>query len=65
MMPIIESSSFSIVLEAQEGGGFTALVPSLPEVVTEGDDQTGALTNAQEAILAVVSYRRENGIPIS
>ena len=64
-MPMIESHNFSVVLEPQEGGGFTVLVPSLPEVVTEGDDQTEALANAQEAILAVVSYRRENGIPIS
>jgi antitoxin HicB len=56
--------SFLVVLEPQEGGGFTVLVPALPEVVTEGDDEKEALANVQEAIMAVVAYRRENGIPI-
>jgi hypothetical protein len=32
---VAEDYSFSIVLEPQEGGGFTVLVPALPEVVTE------------------------------
>ena len=30
------SHSFSIILEPQEEGGFTVLVPALPEVITEG-----------------------------
>lgn len=51
--------SFSVVLEPQEGGGFTVLVPALPEVVTEGDTEQEALANAEEAIRAVVTYRRE------
>ena len=33
--------SFSVVLEPQEDGGFTVLVPALPEVVTEGDTRRG------------------------
>jgi antitoxin HicB len=56
--------SFSIVLEPQQGGGFTVLVPALPEVVTEGDTESEALANAQEAIRAVLSYRHDHGIPI-
>lgn len=56
--------SFSIVLEPQEGGGFTVLVPALPEVVTEGDSEGEALANAEEAIRAVLSYRRDHGIAI-
>jgi antitoxin HicB len=59
-----EQYSFSIVLEPQEGGGFTVLVPALPEVVTEGDSESEALTNAEEAIRAVLAYRRDNGIAI-
>lgn len=59
-----EHYSFSVVLEPQEGGGFTVLVPALPEVVTEGDIETEALANAQEAIRAILAYRRDNGIAI-
>ena len=56
--------SFSVVLEPQEGGGFTVLVPALPEVITEGDSEAEALANAEEAIRAVLDYRRQHGLPI-
>ena len=59
-----ESFSFSVVLEPQEDGGFTVLVPALPEVVTEGDTQQEALANAQEAICAILAYRRDHGIAL-
>jgi antitoxin HicB len=61
---VAESYSFSVILEPQEGGGFTVLVPALPEVVTEADDENEALANAQEAIRAVLAYRRDNRIAI-
>jgi antitoxin HicB len=56
------SYSYSVILEPQEGGGFTVLVPALPEVVTEGDTEQEALTNAEEAIRAILAYRREQGM---
>ena len=56
--------SFSVILEPQEEGGFTVLVPALPEVVTEGDTEEEALANAQEAIRAILEYRRHYGIAI-
>ena len=59
-----EQYSFSIILEPQEEGGFTVLVPALPEVVTEGDTEQEALANAEEAIRLIVSYRRDHGIAI-
>ena len=59
-----ENHSYSIVLEPQDGGGFTVLVPALPEVVTEGDTEDEALLNAEEAIRAVLSYRRDRGMTI-
>jgi antitoxin HicB len=59
-----EDFSFSVVLEPQENGGFTVLVPALPEVVTEGDTEAEALVNAKEAIRAILSFRRDHGIPI-
>jgi antitoxin HicB len=55
---------FSVILEPQAGGGFTVLVPALPEVVTEGDSEEEALANAEEAIRAVLSYRQDHGIAI-
>jgi len=59
-----EDLSFSVILEPQQGGGFTVLVPALPEVVTEGDSKQEALANAEEAIRAVLAYRREQGLLI-
>jgi antitoxin HicB len=59
-----EKYTFSIVLEPQEEGGFTVLVPALPEVITEGDNEQEALANAEEAIRAILAFRRDNGIPI-
>jgi antitoxin HicB len=58
------SYSFSVILEPQSDGGFTVLVPALPEVVTEGDTEGQALLNAEEAIRAVLAYRRAQGLTI-
>ncbi len=55
--------SYSIILEPQEDGGFTVLVPALPEVVTEGETEQEALANAQEAIQAILEFRRDRGLP--
>src|SRR5271154_5229179 len=57
-----QSLSFSVILEPQEDGGFTVLVPALPEVVTEGDTEEEALANAREAIEAILEYRRAQGL---
>lgn len=58
------SHSFSVILEPQDGGGYTVLVPALPEVVTEGDTEQEALANAEEAFRAVLDYRRDHGLVI-
>lgn len=60
----MENYHYSVVLEPQDGGGFTALVPALPEVVTEGESRDEALANAQEAIQAILAFRRDRGLPI-
>jgi antitoxin HicB len=57
---VADHYSFSVVLEPQESGGFTVLVPALPEVVTEGETEQEALANAEEAIRAVLAYRRDH-----
>ena len=58
------SYSYSVILEPQDGGGFTVLVPALPEVVSEGDTEQEALANVEEAIRAVLAYRREQGMTV-
>ncbi len=59
-----EKHSFSVILEPQADGGFTVLVPALPEVVTEGDSEAEALRNAEEAIRAILEFRRDQDIAI-
>jgi antitoxin HicB len=61
---VTKSLDFTVVLEPQEGGGFTVSVPALPEVVTEGETEAEALEMAEEAIRAIVEYRRDHGMPI-
>ncbi|MDE2320862.1 MAG: type II toxin-antitoxin system HicB family antitoxin [candidate division NC10 bacterium] len=39
-----------VVLELSEEGGYTALVPSLPGCISEGDTREEALRNIEEAI---------------
>jgi len=39
-----------IILEASEEGGYTAIVPSLPGCISEGDTREEALKNIREAI---------------
>lgn len=56
--------SFTIILEPQPSGGFTVLVPALPEVITEGDTEEEALAMAKEAIELALEYRRDNGMEI-
>jgi antitoxin HicB len=59
-----EEYSFTVVLEPQEEGGYTVLVPALPEVVTEGDTEKQALANAEEAIRLALSYRQDHGMSV-
>jgi predicted RNase H-like HicB family nuclease len=39
-----------IILEPSDEGGFTALVPSLPGCISEGDSKEDAVKNIKEAI---------------
>ena len=39
-----------IILEPSDEGGFTALVPSLPGCISEGNSKEDALKNIKEAI---------------
>ena len=59
-----KTMKYSVVLEPQPEGGFTVLVPALPEVVTEGDTEDEALRMASEAIRLALDYRKDNGLDI-
>ena len=52
---------FTINLHPQPEGGYTVLVPALPEVVTEGDTREEAMANAREAIELVLQVYRDEG----
>lgn len=56
--------SYSVILEPQADGGYTVLVPALPEIVTEGETEDEALAMARDAIRLVLDYRREQGLSI-
>jgi antitoxin HicB len=53
--------TFAIVLEPEEEGGFTVRVPSLPEIVTYGKDESEALAMAKDAIQLVLEDRTARG----
>lgn len=53
--------SYTIQLRPEPEGGFTVLVPALPEIVTYGIDEAEALRMAHEAIELALEVRREDG----
>ncbi|WP_026381839.1 type II toxin-antitoxin system HicB family antitoxin [Afifella pfennigii] len=59
-----QTKRFTINLHPQPEGGYTVLVPALPEVVTEGDTREEAVAMAREAIELVLEMYREEGWPI-
>ncbi len=59
-----QQHGFTVNLHPQPEGGFTVLVPALPEVVTEGDTREEALANAREAIELVLEMYRADGTEI-
>ena len=60
----MDQRTFAIVLEPEEEGGFTVRVPSLPEIVTYGRDETDAVAMAEDAIRLVLSDMAARGEPI-
>ena len=49
-----QTRKFTVVLEPEDDSGFTVRVPSLPEIVTYGEDEQEALTMAEDAIRLVI-----------
>ena len=56
--------SIDVVLRPEPEGGFTVRVPALPEIVSWGETEQEALSNAEEAISLVVEDRTARGEPV-
>jgi antitoxin HicB len=52
---------YTINLRPEPEGGYTVLVPALPEVVTYGETEQEALQMAREAIELALGVRRDDG----
>lgn len=59
-----QTRKFAVVLEPEAEGGFTVRVPSLPEIVTYGEDEKEALAMAEDAIRLVLEDMAARGEPI-
>lgn len=57
----LERSYTVVLLPEPKVGGFSVSVPSLPEIVTQGETEQEALANAREAISLVISDRAQRG----
>ncbi|MCE7028633.1 type II toxin-antitoxin system HicB family antitoxin [Jiella avicenniae] len=56
--------TYTIQLRPEPEGGFTVLVPALPEIVSYGETEEDALQMAEEAIALCLEVRRDEGEPI-
>jgi antitoxin HicB len=59
-----QTRKFTVILEAEEEGGFTVRVPSLPEIITYGKDEAEALAMAEDAIRLVLEDCAARGEPM-
>jgi len=53
-----------LVFEPQPEGGYTVTCPILPELITEGDTVAEALTNVEDALIAIMEAYEELGRPL-
>ena len=44
---------YPVILDPAEEGGFVVTFPDVPEAITQGDDETEALTMAQDALITM------------
>jgi predicted RNase H-like HicB family nuclease len=53
--------SYAVILEPEAEGGFSVIVPALPEAHTQGETVEEALANAREVVELVLECRAEFG----
>ena len=54
---------FKVVLEPSEEGGYTALVPSLPGCISEGENIEDTMLNIREAIELYLEPIEDHPVP--
>lgn len=53
---------FTVILEPEADGGYSAICPAIPGCVSQGDSLEEALTNIREAIRLCLDVRREDDL---
>ncbi len=53
-----------LVFEPQPEGGYTVTCPVLPELITEGDSIAEALTNVEDALVAIIEAYQDLKLPL-
>jgi len=56
------SREYDVVIAPQPEGGFTAFVPALPDVVSEGDSAPEALQHVKEALEVYLESLASDGL---
>lgn len=55
---------YRVILEPEDEGGYSVVIPAFPHGHTQGDTIEEALANAREVILLEIGYLHERGLPI-
>ena len=55
---------YRVILEPEEEGGYSVVIPAFPHGHTQGDTVEEALANAREVILLEIEYLRERDLPV-
>jgi antitoxin HicB len=53
--------SYAVILEPEAEGGFSVIIPALPEAHTQGETVEECLANAREVIELVLAARVQRG----
>lgn len=56
------SREYDVVIVPQPDGGYTAFVPALPDVVSEGDSAPDALQHVKEALEVYLESLASDGL---
>ena len=63
-MPERFAYKLPLVFEPQPEGGYTVTCPVLPELITEGENIAEALTNVEDALVAILEAYEDLGRPL-